>query len=258
MSILFKIILVIRTIENFPLAILDKLGLTDGLHVYKIRNKKLQLIARSGSEDMAEIAVVTSGLEYPLHILPKLKNPIIFDVGAYIGDSAIYISDFFKNKCKIFSFEPDDENYRFFKINMLLNNIKTVNIFNIGISNYNGKKYLQKGGRQHDAYNFSNKKNKNSLLCSVMTLQQSAKLLNIKKVDILKMDIEGEEYKIFKDKKSLHWIIQNVHYVFMEYHDVDKHKNFSLIQDIVENNFKILRKSNNILCLENKEWKINS
>src|SRR5690242_14005770 len=116
MSTLFKIILVLRTIENFPLAILDKLGLTTGLHIYKIKNKNIQLVARSGSEDMAEITVVTSGFEYPLHILPRLKNPVIFDIGAYIGDSAVYMSNFFHHKCRIYSFEPDDENYRFFQI----------------------------------------------------------------------------------------------------------------------------------------------
>ena len=64
MNLFVKLILVIKTLSNFHIAVLDRLGVIHGKILYKTRNG-MQFFARAGTEDIAEIVVVASGSEYP-------------------------------------------------------------------------------------------------------------------------------------------------------------------------------------------------
>lgn len=254
MNTLSKLILVIKTIVNFPTAILDRLKLLNGTVTYKIRGNNLLFIARAGTEDIAEIAVVASGSEYKMNLIKLPKNPVIIDLGGHIGTFSVYTSRLLKNKCKIFIYEPDNENYSLLVKNIALNKIKSILPNNLAISDYVGKGYLKKENMNNDAYHLDNS-NKKITNCSVSTLITVARNNNVKKVDLLKMDIEGGEYRIFQDQKSFNFIIKNVHYIFMEYHNIDKLRNYSKIKKLIENNFNILRDKSNVLTLENPNFK---
>jgi FkbM family methyltransferase len=256
MNTLSKLILVIKTIVNFPTAILDRLKLLKGNVIYKIRSEDLQFIARAGTEDIAEIAVVASGSEYDIKLISLPKNPTIIDLGGHIGTFSIYIARILKDKCRIYTYEPDTDNYSLLVKNIALNKIKTIFPKNMAISDYVGKGYLKKENMNNDAYHLDNS-NKKIANCSVSTLTTIASSNKIKKVDLLKMDIEGGEYKIFQDKKSFDFIKNNVHYIFMEYHNIDKARNYSKIKKLIEINFNILQERTNVLTLENLRWKYN-
>lgn len=253
-NILFKSILLIKTIENFPIAFLDKLGLLKGEIVYKIRGENIKFFARAGTQDMAEIVVVASGSEYDLDdIKSLLKNPVVVDIGGHIGTFSIPLALMLKNKCKIFIFEPSKDNYNLLLRNIKLNKVCSVFPKNIAILDYVGEGFLKTQGINPDAYFLD--KSRKDFNCKVSTLPEEMKS---KKIDILKMDIEGGEYKIFSDKKSLDFILKNVHYFFMEYHNIDSYYNYSLIQKTIENNFRIIDKHGVTLSLENLHWKENS
>jgi len=253
---LFKLILVIKTIVNFPTAILDRLKILRGSVTYKIRNKNLRFIARAGTEDIAEIAVVASGYEYNTNSISLPHKPVIVDLGGHIGSFSIYMARVLKDKCRIYTFEPDDENYSLLVKNIALNKIKSIFPKKVAISDYVGKGYLKKEGMNNDAYYLDNSKKKTPN-CKISTLSAIARSNKIKKIDLLKMDIEGGEYKIFQDKKSLDYIRNNVHYIFMEYHNIDKIRNYSKIKKTIEKNFNVLNERTNILSLENLQWSHN-
>lgn len=254
MDILFKIFLIIKTVSNFHTAFLDKLGFLHEKTLYKIRNRKMNFVARGGTEDMAEIVVVTSGYEYKLESIKLPKSPVIVDLGGHIGTFSIYIARMLKDNCKIYTYEPDKDNYKILKQNIALNKIKSVYPKNIAISDYIGKGHLKIEKMNTDAYHLDLSKGK-TLNCSVSTLRKELSTHKVQKIDLLKIDIEGGEYKIFLDKSSLDYIRKSVHYIFIEYHDIDSQYNYSRIKKIIEENFRILHRRANILTLENLFWK---
>lgn len=253
MNTLFKILLVIKTISNSKTAFLDKLGFIHGEVIYRIKGKKIKFIARGGTEDMAEIVVVLSGQEYDISQIDLPKNPLIIDLGGHIGTFSIFISAILKNKCKIYAFEPDKINFKMLKQNLKINKITCVTAKNIAISDYKGEGYLKNEKTNTDAYFLDYKSKKKN--CYVSTLPIVAGESKIKRIDLLKIDVEGAEYKIFLHKQSLDFIKKNVHYIFMEYHNINKRLNFSLIKKIIEKDFKILNIKKNVLTLKNLNWK---
>jgi len=253
MDKLFKANLIIKTIINFPSAFLDKLGILKGELVYKIRGKNIRFIARAGTEDMAEIVVVASGFEYDLNSIKLPIEPVIVDLGGHIGSVSVFMARMLKDKCKIYTFEPDKENYEILVRNIVLNRIHSIFPKSIAISDYVGKGYLKTEQMNTDAYYLDqSEKNFN---CQVSTLPKELKKKKVKKIDLLKMDIEGGEYKIFLHKQSFDYIQKTVHYIFMEYHDIDAYYNYSLIKKKLERNFRVLNKHANIITLENLNWK---
>jgi len=250
---LFKLFLVIKTIRNFPTAFLDILSLLRGEVLYNIRGKNIMFYSRANTEDIAEIVMVASGREYALSNIASLpKRPVIVDVGGHIGTFSISIAKILKNKCRVITFEPDKENYDLLLKNIKLNKVNSVSPKNIAISDYVGKGYLHTEKMNTDAYFLD--QSRKGYNCQVSTLVGEMGLKRIKKINILKMDIEGGEYKIFSDKKSLNYILKNVHYFFLEYHNIDRINNYARIQRIIEDNFRVLDKHGVTLLLENLHW----
>lgn len=250
--LLNNILLTYKTIENFPIFFLDYLGFLKGYVIYKIKNKEYQFFTRAGTADKAELVAVMSGFEYRFDLLPKMKNPIIFDVGAYIGDSALYAYNFYKKKCRIFSFEADSENFKMLQINLLINNISGITYFPIAIGTKNGTAILQKRNKPSDAHMATAHTKSEGVSCQMKTIQQMVKELRISRIDILKMDIEGGEYEIFNNKSSYAFVKKNVKYVFLEYHyDFGLKRVIDLIKKL-ERDFITIHHRNNLIFLKNK------
>ncbi|HVZ66638.1 MAG TPA: FkbM family methyltransferase [Patescibacteria group bacterium] len=251
MNSLTKAILVIKTIDNFPEAFLDKFHLISGKRIYKIKNKNLKFTVRAGTEDLPEIIVVASGYEYDFSKIVLPKKPTIVDLGAHIGSFSVLAAKKFKDKGRIFSFEPDKENFLLLKENLALNKLKSVKAFNLGISDRKGKVYL-KNNINTDAY-YIDLKTKNKPNCEVTTLPLALNKIGLKKVDLLKIDVEGSEYEILNHKPTISYIKKNVSYVFIEYHELDPKRNYKKIKKVIEDNFTILGRHANILTLMNKK-----
>ncbi len=255
MDKIIKLFLLINTLSNFPIAIFDRLGLIHGQVVYKIKKGDLRFFARAGTEDVAEIVVVSSGYEYNTKLIELPKYPTIVDLGGHIGSFSISMARKFGDKCKIYVYEPDSENYKILVQNIALNKTYSVYPNNVAISDYAGKGYLETNEINNDAYHLAASKKKNTN-CTVNTLVAALNKHKIQNIDLLKVDIEGGEYKILLHKPSLAYIKKVVHYIFMEYHDVDKHYNYHLIKSLIEKNFRILDKGeNHVITLENPNWK---
>ena len=252
MNLLLKLFLLVKAIDNFPTAILDKLGFVSGEVVYKMRGKRLMFIARGGSADMSEIAMVASGSEYDLNLLKLPQNPVAVDLGGNIGTFSIPFAKSFKQS-KIFTFEPDADNYKILLQNIKLNSASQVHPINLAISDYKGEGYLKKENLGTDAYQLDPKSKITNCLVTTLPLAMLSK--KIKKIDLLKIDIEGAEYNILLHKQSFDYIKKNAHYIFMEYHNIDSHHNYSLIKNLIEKNFKILDQHGVTLALENINWK---
>jgi FkbM family methyltransferase len=158
------------------------------------------------------------GLEY-LHGLKEIfvdgiydqylpEQAFILDCGAHIGLSVIYL----KNLCpsaEIICFEPDATNFNNLKKNIKSHNLKNIEVRNEAVWIENTElNFIQQG-------NMSSKIGKSNNINSVKVRAVKLKDFMNKKIDFLKLDIEGAEYQVLKDISEA---LINVDKMFVEYH----------------------------------------
>ena len=158
----------------------------------------------------------------PYHFKTSKKSPLIVDCGSHIGISILYFKKLYPD-AKIYSFEPDKENFYLLKKNVEENNLKNIFLNNFALSNFKGKSYFY--GHFHGSGNDTCGNTLNPLWgeregfekqkINVERLSDFLKKKKIKKIDFLKLDVEGVEKEVIEDIKPL---LQNVDKLTLEYH----------------------------------------
>lgn len=199
----------------------------------------IKTIAKSNSILMVVAEKISTKLkinfEDEYKIASYIKNPVIIDIGAHLGES---IEGFLKysSNSKIFSFEPNKKLYR--KIRELYKNNKQVKIYNKAISNKKikslycpkifgfelslwstfSKNYLKQRWNDFTGINFKK-------------LQLSEIKIKSLKLDvfkfhphIIKIDAEGCELEVILSSKKT--IRKSLPLLIVEFH----HKNFNKIK----------------------------
>lgn len=136
------------------------------------------------------------------------ENAYIIDCGAHIGLSVIYL----KNICptaRIICFEPDEKNYNLLQKNILSHHLENVEAKKEAIWDENTSLHFIQDG------NMGSKIGETTTSHSVTVKATRLKDYLDKKVDFLKMDIEGAEYKVLTDISEK---LENVNKMFIEYH----------------------------------------
>lgn len=144
------------------------------------------------------------------------KNPVIFDGGANIGDSIIYLK-WLCPDAKIVAFEPDRKTFSILKKNVSNNNITDVELVNTALSSYQGKTlfYRQEsdpGGGLMSLY-------KNRLAKNQSDYVQIHKLSNYidGSVDLLKLDVEGAEGGVIRELSRARKL-RRIREIIIEFH----------------------------------------
>jgi FkbM family methyltransferase len=134
------------------------------------------------------------------------KGDIIFDIGAYIGDMTCILSKFVDDTGCIFAFEPIDEYFKILNYNIHLNNLNNVTSFNLGLGDREYKTHFyirnryNRGSDSLIGMSDCKSKEKNIKVDSINNLLKNH-LVNIPK--IIKIDVEGYEYKVIKGMSSI-------------------------------------------------------
>jgi FkbM family methyltransferase len=115
------------------------------------------------------------------------ENSIVVDLGSYHGRFALEI--FIKFKCNVYSFEPLKQFYEYSKLTIKKDKIK---FFNYALGKSNGKEILY---LNEDETSFFNKSNISEEI-DIREFNQAISDLDIKKIDLLKINIEGAEYDL--------------------------------------------------------------
>ncbi|MCM1123839.1 MAG: FkbM family methyltransferase, partial [Eubacterium sp.] len=78
---------------------------------------------------------------------PRIEKGYFLDIGANVGTTSIYFRKRICDSLNYIAFEPLKVNYKYLKMNCILNDCEDIKVENIGMSNVNGQKkmYLIKG-----------------------------------------------------------------------------------------------------------------
>ncbi len=169
------------------------------------------------------------------------ETPYIIDGGANIGLAVLYFKKHYPN-AKIIAFEPDMESFEFLKKNIESNNIKGVEIYNTALSDTSGTLtfYTSTEMLVGDVRGSAVLEQINTHIGTTGELKEvtvPCEKLSVfinKKVDLLKLDIEGSEGKVFQEIGDKFGMIENS---IMEYHyqSNNSENKLSEILKIIEN-----------------------
>lgn len=252
MSLITKILLALKTIRNYPVFLLDYFRVLHRDITYSIRPGALTMRARGGTNDCKEIIVVMSGHEYPLHLLPPLESPVIFDVGAHIGSFSVFACQYYRNQNpRVFAFEPNRKNFRYLEDNVERNAVSKncVKLFPYALSDHDGMGKLDIS-TSHDAYTLAENPKGAYEECPVRTLPSLVKEIGIEHIDILKMDIEGGEYRVFSHEPTFEFIKNSVSFLFIEHHFVDSEHNANWIRKKLHDDFELISEHGDVFIFQ--------
>jgi FkbM family methyltransferase len=139
------------------------------------------------------------------------ENSLVLDVGGYKGGWTRYADEFWH--CNILIFEPVTEFYNYC-VNRFENNNK-IKVFKYGLEDEEKKIKIALDGGGSSTYRTTN---------NVETIQIKSisnvinNELNIKSIDLLKLNIEGGEYKLLDDLDSSN-LLKNIKYLQIQFHD---------------------------------------
>lgn len=134
--------------------------------------------------------------------LLKLVRPgnIIVDIGANIGRFALPFGKA-ASPGVVYCFEPDSENYDRLVLNLGINKLSNVVVFKRGLGEAEGSSKLYKIDVHNPGMNRFSKYGEQDAMfetVTVSTLDREVSVLSIKKIDFIKIDVEGFEFEVLK------------------------------------------------------------
>ena len=126
---------------------------------------------------------------------------IIFDLGGHVGYTAIYFHLLYP-EAMIYVFEPSLDNFNKLKINTA--NIDKIKTFNIAVAAASGQLPFYHNNKKSTSSSLvARGEEAPSEMVKAKTLDQLMSELGISHIDVLKFDIEGSEYSVFKNSNHL-------------------------------------------------------
>lgn len=161
---------------------------------FKFKKNKIKIRIRENNDDFAIIREIFLYCAYKFKEKNVFKRKNIFDIGAHIGASAIYFS-YISPLSKIYCFEPDQNSRKLLLENLGANGVDA-SVFNLAISNKKKSVFFQ-SNIKNPAFSGISKKNV-GIKINTVSLEDIFNFLEINFVDLIKIDVEGEEIKILK------------------------------------------------------------
>jgi len=123
---------------------------------------------------------------------PKLGD-IVFDIGAYVGDTALWFSKAVGPQGKVFAFEPEPGNFEKLKANLERNNVTNVIPLQLALSENEGEMQVASAGGLSIITQA-----RTGTSVKVTTIDKFVGANKLPRVDFIKMDVEGHELKVLE------------------------------------------------------------
>lgn len=198
----------LRTVHLFDAYKFCLLAREESPRVEKVRIRRIgnkPVYARSGTEDYLTLY---STFYNQFHLPPATIRPgsVILDLGSNIGVTLVHLKHVYPS-ARIIGVEMDEDNYNLAQRNIA--GMEGVEVINCAISVSDGVVAYNKSDNV-DAYHVttSGADNQAGRLVSVNSITIGSLLAKYKlgSVDFMKIDIEGEEIKLFEEQADLTWL----------------------------------------------------
>jgi FkbM family methyltransferase len=161
--------------------------------------------------------------------LSSTDTPFIIDCGSHIGISVLYFKKIFP-KSRIIAFEANPLTFKLLKKNITQNKLKQVDMYNNAVGKKKGEVNFYIGNHEKGTWNWGDSTVKNSWYDPELyqTIQVPSIRLSsyiTKKVDLLKIDIEGSELSVLEEIEPK---LRYVNEIYIEFHGSSTNKRNSL------------------------------
>jgi len=182
-------------------------------------------------------------------IINELKVNTSVDVGSNTGKWTYYLS---KVSARVISFEPT---FLLFKLNKkLFSNIKKITIFNFALGSINANAIIKIPDCNLDEASIGKKFNsQRQVSTESIRIVRGDKILKNKKIDLIKIDVEGYEIEVFKGLQET--IKKNIPVLIVE---IEKRHNplfLLLFKKLKLYGYFVFYQKNNRLYLINSNYK---
>lgn len=165
------------------------------------------------SSDSLRLSINGIYEEFETQIVKKIinKDDVVFDVGANIGYYTLIFARLVSKSEKVFSFEPDPNNFELLKKNVAINGYTNVELFCKAVSNLNQTTKLFLDKTNKGGHTLIDKfEERESIIIESIRLDD---YFQDKKIDFIKIDIEGFEFEAIKGMSNL--LLNNNHVKLM-------------------------------------------
>jgi len=189
-------------------------------------------------------------------IIPK--NGSIFDIGANAGFLTLIFAKRYVPRGNVYAYEPDAENFKQLNININLNGLSNVKIFSTALQNNPKTKKIYFNIRRATDGDGKENRGLSSIISLPLyqvgkkmidssTIDIEAKKLKIKKIDFIKIDVEGAEHMVLTGgKRAIQKFLPIIQYEYSSTLDKMMKTNnagkcFSFLKKIGYSQFAILK-----------------
>lgn len=229
----------VHTIKSVISLLFIKYGIKD-----KIATLNSEAFLRKGTSDIACYRQIFMDGEYEIPI--PFEPKIILDLGANIGLFALRMQEKFQH-CRIIAVEPEIGNFKQLQKNThKLKNIKT---YNKAIWSHSGELFIEMSTNLGE-WGASTTTSPSNQKIEAITINNLFELESIELIDVVKIDIEGAEEKVFENAEE--WI-SKTRIIIIELHDWKTPGSSNpFIRSISKlENFSISQSGENIIVINN-------
>jgi FkbM family methyltransferase len=169
------------------------LGLKELTIIFFEDRQKLKFIFDCNTLDLIHLL-----LEAERDVL-KLSKALVKEDSVIIDVGGGYTIRFAKKaiKGKVIAIEPNSENYKLLLLNIYYNDVKNVIVYKTIAYSHRGKiEFFE--NKDVPAMSKVVTNNSNNLEIEAITLDEITKSNELKKIDLIKIDVEGSEYEVLK------------------------------------------------------------
>lgn len=180
------------------------------LRYFPIRTQGFWLYVNSKDTGLAAQLITGAYESYVIEILRKivLKGFVVCDVGAHVGYHTMILSRLVGSFGKVYSLEPDPENFKLLDKNIIMNKLKNVFHKRIAVSSRRGSARLfvsETDTTDHRllTYNINNPTIQKRKYVKVTQDSLDNLLKKEKRVNLVKIDIQGSEVECLRGMRTL-------------------------------------------------------
>ncbi|MFA6485838.1 MAG: FkbM family methyltransferase [Candidatus Magasanikbacteria bacterium] len=158
----------------------------------------------------------------------------IFDIGAHAGFFSIYCRAL-NHQVEIVALEPEPDNVKIFKQHLKDNKIAGVKVISGALAGQTGDRWLRISidSHNHALTDSPTVSESASIKVHAFSLRDFCKNEKVKKISLLKMDIEGGEYEVLENLTPSDYRLFK--YAILEYHDSQR-RNFRVLEKLLREN----------------------